>query len=260
MSRPFDRYEYYLRSVQDPPSTVRFLERVYRERRGREPKVLGEDFSAAFAVSCEWVRRSPSRHAVCVDYDREPLDYGRNTYASQLPEAARKRLKPLCEDVRSPKLPHVDVIASLNFSYYGIHSRAELVAYFRNARRRLGSRGVFVLDAFGGPDTQKAVVDTEKYGDFVYYWEQTGFDPISHEATFFIHFKRRGEAKRERVFRYDWRMWTLPELKDVLREAGFRRVDVYWEGTDKKGGGNGFFRKRRRGDADLAWVAYLVAT
>lgn len=48
---------------------------------------------------------------------------------------------------------------------------------------------------------------------------------------------------------YDWRLWSLSELKDLLEKAGSRKVDVYWKGTDpSNGGGNGVFRLFRRGD------------
>jgi hypothetical protein len=42
-------------------------------------------------------------------------------------------------------------------------------------------------------------------------------------------------------------------------EAGFRRADVYWEGTDSKTGkGNDVYRRREHAESDPAWVAYVV--
>ena len=64
----------------------------------------------------------------------------------------------------------------------------------------------------------------------------------------------------QRAFSYDWRLWTLPEVKDALVEAGFAHVDTYWEGDDESGtSGNGIFRKSARGENCAAWVTYLVA-
>jgi len=31
----------------------------------------------------------------------------------------------------------------------------------------------------------------------------------------------------DRAFSYYWRMWTLPELQELLQEAGFVKVTVY---------------------------------
>ena len=48
------------------------------------------------------------------------------------------------------------------------------------------------------------------------------------------------------------------ESRDVLLEAGFARVDVYWEGVDRNGEGNGIYRKVTRAENDTSWVAYVV--
>ena len=63
-----------------------------------------------------------------------------------------------------------------------------------------------------------------------------------------------------RAFRYDWRIWSLPELREILDEVGFSTVDTYWEGTDRETNeGNSIFTKRSKAQDDPAWVAYLVA-
>ena len=92
-----------------------------------------------------------------------------------------------------------------------------------------------------------------------YFWDQENFAPISHNASFHIHFKRKGERKRKKVFSYDWRLWTLPEIKDLLQEAGFRKTHVYWEGTNRNGEGDGKFVRTNKGEDCQAWVAYIVS-
>ena len=56
-----------------------------------------------------------------------------------------------------------------------------------------------------------------------------------------IHFKFPDGSKIKRAFSYTWRLWTAPELRDMLLDAGFRNVTVYWEGEDDNGEGNGEF-------------------
>jgi hypothetical protein len=52
----------------------------------------------------------------------------------------------------------------------------------------------------------------------------------------------------------------LPELQELLTEAGFARTQVYWEGTDRKSGeGNGIYTPTKSGEADAAWICYLSA-
>ena len=62
-----------------------------------------------------------------------------------------------------------------------------------------------------------------------------------------------------RAFTYNWRIWDLPEIQDILRDAGFREVDVYWEGATKNGEGTGDFRKTQNAEEEQAWVSYVVA-
>ena len=46
---------------------------------------------------------------------------------------------------------------------------------------------------------------------------------------------------------------------DHMLDAGFRKATVYWEGEDEDGEGNGEFTPEEKGEADLAWIAYIVA-
>ena len=43
-----------------------------------------------------------------------------------------------------------------------------------------------------------------------------------------------------------------------MLQVGFSRADVYWEGTDKEGEGNGIFKKRERAENCESWIAYVV--
>ena len=95
---------------------------------------------------------------------------------------------------------------------------------------------------------------------YSYIWEQAAFNPIDSLMTCHIHFAFPDGSRLERAFSYHWRLWTLPEIQELLHEAGFSRVVVYWEGTDEKSGeGNGIYTPATRGDADPGWVCYIVA-
>ena len=98
-----------------------------------------------------------------------------------------------------------------------------------------------------------------EYDKFTYVWDQYTFDPITHSVRNYIHFKFRDGSELRRCFRYDWRLWTLPEIQELLIEAGFAGADVYWEGTDSKTNeGNGIFRRAKHAPDDPAWIAYIV--
>jgi hypothetical protein len=75
-----------------------------------------------------------------------------------------------------------------------------------------------------------------------------------------IHYRFPDGSRIDDAFTYRWRLWTLPELRELLSEAGFRDVTVYWEGTDEeKNEGNGVYEPAEVGEADPGWVCYIVA-
>ncbi|MBM4250809.1 MAG: class I SAM-dependent methyltransferase [Deltaproteobacteria bacterium] len=257
----FDKYYHYRESVQSPDADAAFLEEIYRRARGRNPTVFREDFCGTFANCCAWVKRSSKNRAYGLDLDPEPINYGKNHYLTELTAEQQKRVHIELQNVLGRNLPRADVICALNFSYFIFKERQVLKKYFTACRKSLNPKGVFVIDAFGGPKCQEANEEVSENGNppFDYYWDQDSFDPLTHEAVFHIHFKRKGEKKRLNVFTYDWRMWTLPELRDLLLEAGFSRVEYLWEGTNEHGEGDGDFKAVNKGEECEAWVAYLAA-
>lgn len=255
----FDKYDFYQRAVQSPEQDVKFLLRVYRKYRGQKPQTLCEDFCGTFLLCCKWVQSGRQMQALGLDIDAQPLQYGRQHNFSQLTPSQQKRCRVLQKSVLARTHLKHDIIAAQNFSYYLFKTRSELRQYFKSCYKRLNSKGLFVLDCFGGADCMGAAEEVTSHKDFTYYWDQDSFDPITSEAKFYIHFKPRRGRKQLKVFKYDWRMWSIPEVRELLHEAGFAHTQVYWEGTDKKGEGNGVYRPAHRGEECEAWVAYIAA-
>ncbi len=255
----FDKYHYYMNSVQSPEADAEFIRDMYKElRSGRRAQSLREDFCGTFAICCEWVKLDPSHKAVGVDLDPEPLQYGVKNHYSKLTEGQKKRLVTLQKNVLDKNLPKSDVIAAMNFSYFIFKTRPLIKEYFANCYKSLNPNGLFLVDCFGGAHCTEANEEETVHKSFSYFWDQDSYDPLSNEAMFYIHFKRKGEKKREKVFTYDWRMWSIPELRDLMAEVGFKKTHVYWEGTDKDGEGDGVFTRTEKGEECQAWVAYVV--
>ena len=55
-----------------------------------------------------------------------------------------------------------------------------------------------------------------------------------------------------------WRLWSIPEVRELMLEAGFSKADVYWEGPGKDGDGDGIYKKREKVENDDVWIAYIV--
>ena len=122
------------------------------------------------------------------------------------------------------------------------------------------SDGLFFLDIFGGYEAFREMEEATEFDDFTYIWDQHHYNPISGDITCLIHFKFPDGSKLKQAFRYEWRLWTLPELQELLAEAGFSKVLVYWEGTDADTGeGNGEYLPTEKGEADAGWICYVSA-
>ena len=133
------------------------------------------------------------------------------------------------------------------------------MAYFRSVYNSIVDDGMFLLDAYGGSDSFLEMDEERDLDGFTYIWDQNYVNPITGDVTNYIHFKFPDGSKINKAFVYEWRFWTLPEIKDVLIEAGFSRVVVYWEGSDEDGDGNGEWVIDDRGEACAGWVAYVAA-
>jgi len=256
---PFDKYRLYNQAVQSAETDVLFYQERYKEIFGK-PKsglTLREDFCAAGAISCEWVKLNKTYKSCGLDLDEEPMNYGRENYISQLSKEQQNRVVLIQKNVLEKGLPQSDITAAVNFSYFIFKDRKILTAYFKNVFDSLNHRGMFVVDVFGGTQCTDAIVDRTPLKNLVYYWEQKSFDPVTNEAQFAIHFKYKNKKYND-VFTYDWRLWSIPEIKEMMMEAGFDDVLVYWEGTNSKGLGNGQFTQVTVGEPCLSWIAYII--
>jgi hypothetical protein len=255
-----DRYALYEQAVQDPDADVALVQRIYRKRYGRIPRLLREDFCGTAVMACRFVERHPENEAWGIDIDPVPLGWARAHHLAGLRPAQAARLHLVRGDVRAVRHRRVDVTVAFNFSYFLFRTRDELRAYFAAARRTLAEQGLFVVDCYGGADSFRTMRERRRVNGFVYVWDQHAVDPISHAVTNYIHFEFRDGSRIRRAFRYDWRLWTVPEIRELLAEAGFRRSEVYWEGTDRRTGeANGIFHPRERAPDDPAWICYIAA-
>lgn len=257
-----DHHDLYQRSVQAVDAEIDFIDETFKELRGRFPTVLREDFAGTVNSSCEFIKRRATNRAIGVDLDGPTIEWGLKHNASKLKPAARKRLTVLQENVLTVKTEPVDVVLAMNFSYYIFKERNQMREYFESVRKSLAPGGIFFLDAFGGYDAFRELTEPREIDDgkFTYIWDQSSYDPITGAATCRIHFKFPDGSKMRNAFVYHWRLWTLPEIREILTEAGFKRVTIYWEGTeDETGEGDGDFQPADQGDADPGWICYITA-
>jgi SAM-dependent methyltransferase len=265
MSATTDRHLLYQHAVQDVVSEIDFVEQTWSELRQRPAEYLREDFCGTANTACEWVTRYDNHYAIGIDLDEEVLEWGRLNNLAALEADQLERIQILQEDVLETRPGLSDIILAMNFSYYLFLKRDDLRRYFTNALDGLVSDGILFLDAYGGYEAPMILTEPrecvdEDGNEFTYVWEQAAFNPINSCMTCHIHFEFPDKSRMDKAFSYHWRLWTLPEIREILYEAGFTKVDIYWEGTDEeKNEGNGIYTPSEIGDADPGWVCYIVA-
>lgn len=257
------KHQLYEYSVQCPEAEVDFIERTFKRFRKRSARLLREDFCGTAAVSCEWVRRHSRNRAIGVDLDKEVLEWGSKHHLARLGKAQQRRVTLHNRNVLAVKTEKADAIAAMNFSYWLFKERDTLKRYFKRACKSLTDDGMLFLDAYGGYEAFQEVTEEREIEEdgyrFTYVWEQESFNPVDNGLICNIHFDFPDGTRMEQAFRYDWRLWTLPEIRDILAEAGFRRVTTWWQGYDEDGESDGDFEIVTSADADAGWICYLVA-
>jgi hypothetical protein len=99
----------------------------------------------------------------------------------------------------------------------------------------------------------------ERVPPFTYVWDQASYNAVDHHIRCYIHFEFKDGTALRRAFRYDWRLWSLPELQELMREAGFADVEVYLEGWDDgEEEPDGNFRRRTTFKNIEGWIGYVV--
>jgi hypothetical protein len=87
-------------------------------------------------------------------------------------------------------------------------------------------------------------------------WDQAEYDSISGELGCAMHGEFPDGSVLPKAFDYRLRMWTLPEVREILSEVGFRRSTVYWWREEPSGP---VFRPTELGEAWPFFVAWIVA-
>lgn len=247
------RLELYRRAVQHPEAEVRFLLETYAHYRGTYPMSLREDFAGTAAVASAWAAFADHHRAVAVESHRPTLQWSKRQPGAQ-------RVTFVHDDVMRVTRPRADVIAALNFSVCEWHDRTALLSYLRHARGCLKPDGLLVVDLFGGPGAMKLGTQTRRIRcdngrTFEYQWEQRAFDHVTGRIDCRIHF-RIGHRLLRNAFRYDWRLWTPPEMVQAMIEAGFTAAEVWCDANEEQEGSE--YRPRRRMAAREDFVAYVV--
>jgi SAM-dependent methyltransferase len=258
------RFSLYEHTVQSPRWQVDYLPQFHTWLTGREPHLFREDFCGTARISYEWVKKSDANRALGIDLDPAALRYGSETHRAALQPEERKRMQLKRQDVRTPTRERFDWIGAFNFSCFEFHERKELLRYLRAAHDSLRSPGTLFLEIAGGPAFIEAGSEKRKFsvpgaGKGVQIWEQHQYDPVTQLNDYSIHFLLKDGRMIEEAFHYHWRIWGIRELREAIRDAGFKKSIVLWERTDEKGRGTGELLPVEEASLPDSYVCTLVA-
>jgi hypothetical protein len=182
-----------------------------------------------------------------------------------------------------------DLVLALNYSLCLMHTRADAVRYLRLALRALSqgdpstgggggedededededgddrqpppppSTGILMLDLIGGHTAEKGGALFARRNPLTgarFRWEQARYDPVARRLRSHLRLPDAVPGP-DATFTYDWRLWTLPEAVDLLREAGHAGdVRVWVRRVREDDGGatvavaEGWVTGRRRGES-----------
>ena len=252
-----DRHELYELAVQCAEAEVDFVDDEFESLRGRKARFLKEDFCGSAQVCSEWVARRRSNQAIGVDLDNDVMTWGADRHISSLKAGQKKRIRLVCENVLTQSSLGQDIILAMNFSYWIFKQRSVLKKYFKQALQNLSPDGVFFLDCFGGSDSYRVIKEKTDIGDFKYIWDQASYNAVTGDFQCYIHFQFPDRSKIQKAFSYDWRLWSLPEIQEILLESGFSDVRVYTQPANDNASED--MVPVTQIDPDLAWIAYIAA-
>lgn len=167
------------------------------------------------------------------------------------------------------KLPPRDVICAFNYSCCCLHTRSNMVVYFKHVLSALSKDGgIFIMDIYGGPSSERKLQLKNRYPNFTYTWEQEEVNIVNRKTKISIHFQLKNKQTLRHAFSYSWRLWSLPEINDCLVEAGFQSVHFWIREMPDTNGMVALKDFRARRDVKYmecssftqidAWNAYIV--
>jgi len=267
MAQMADPHDLYQKSVQSPENDIEFLADYFKDYTGKPLRHFREDFCGTAYLSSYFVTQHAKNQAIGVDLDWPTLNWGMKHNIAPLTPDQQQRISLVNENVLDVQKPRSQMIAALNFSYMVFHDRPTMLQYLANAKESLEPGGLMVMDIWGGSESQVLQEEQREIensgdkdiGNFTFTWDQDTFDPFTHFYTTRIHFSFSDDSEIRNAFVYDWRLWTIPEIRELMHEAGFQDIHVLWEGTDPDTNeGTQTYHRAEKGDADLAWIAYIV--
>ncbi|GJM92494.1 hypothetical protein PR202_ga08970 [Eleusine coracana subsp. coracana] len=265
------KFHLYQLSVQSPKGDISYLQKFFLMYvGGRVPLHLQEDFCGTALLSAEWIRTDARRTALGLDLDLESLEWCLENNLRK-PKEARLVRQKFSDLVHGLHVNKDNVSSESDSSEQSGFANPKCLAanstmHAFNALSKRG--GIFVMDVYGGTSSERKLRLQRKFPSFTYFWEQEEFDIISRQTRISLHFQAGKKQMLRHAFTYHWRLWSIPEIKDCLEEAGFKSIHVWireMPNTQSSGNAKEYnadrdvkYEESKRFNQGDAWNAYVV--
>ncbi|KAL0390000.1 UNVERIFIED_CONTAM: hypothetical protein Scaly_0357100 [Sesamum calycinum] len=226
------KFALYQQSVQSPKGDISYLQKFFLMYvGGRAPLHLQEDFCGTALLSVEWLHSDARRTAVGLDLDVEALNWCMESNVNRIGADVCSRISLFHGNVLQP-LESKLVNFSPDESMQNMTLRdneGDSVTGMNSSPGSTKTERRYIRDGFiWGTSSEGMLRLQRRFPNFTYVWEQAEFDIIQRKTRISLHFNLHKQHRKLRhAFSYSWRLWSLPEVKDCLEEAGFRSVH-FW--------------------------------
>lgn len=222
-----DKFNLYQKSVQNVKIEVEFFRKCYRMIYNKVATKFREDFCSTALLSCEWVRNNVMNIAVGLDIDPEALAWGLENNVNNL-NSGSDRIRLLNHNVLTPydEKEKFEIICSLNYSHFLLTKRKDLFTYFNNVHKSLDNKGIFILDFYGGSHIYEDHKYQQEKSHHFYQFSGKQMNILNNQSLCSLNYKV-GKNKFVPHFKFDFRIYSIIEMKEILEEVGFKKFKLH---------------------------------
>jgi hypothetical protein len=221
------KFELYQKSVQNAKKEAEFFRKVFRLIFNKVATTFREDFCGTGLLSCEWVKSNVMNSAVGLDFDQETLDWGIANNVNNL-SSGSERIQLLNQNVLDEfdTKQKFEIICSLNYSHFLLPQRKMILKYFTNMVKNLETKGIFIMDFYGGSHIYSDHKYQHNKSSNFYEFSGKQMNIIANTSKCSLNYKVK-KNKYKPFFSFNFRIYSIIELREALEEAGLTQFKLY---------------------------------
>jgi SAM-dependent methyltransferase len=266
LSFSWDKHSLYELCAQNPPRDAKLLRAIHADgvAAPRSTLILGEDFCGTAALSRAWCDLLPRGRAIGVDIDEPTIQVARERSGGRdrmtLIRADVRRVREKVDLIAVLNFSVGEIHDRAALVRYFKHARSRLKPRGCFICDIYGGTDAFEPGLLDQPIKPPPKPHPGSRDKILYSWEQRSANPLTGRVVNAMHFEvvprdvavpprqpvrastdgrhglspkaatSRGTGSPQvflNAFVYTWRLWSVPELRDAMLDAGFTSTSVY---------------------------------